>query len=85
MEGTGIVAVIGLVLTLVVLWWKKRESPEAKRERILKALEERVNEGRKAIETPGIDDDNRRRAGQHGRVMRETEPRLYDGSGDKKE
>jgi len=77
-EGTGIVAVISLVLTLVVMWWKKRESPEARRDRIMKDLEERINEGREAIEG-GADDIASHAANQHDRILRETGPPLQPG------
>ena len=72
MGGGGIVAIISAVLTLLVMWWKRHDSPQKTRERIINETKERLDELAKTIARGDVDDITRDFADFYNRVLRES-------------
>ena len=77
---SGILGVIGTLLALVLWWLKRRDTPEKKQDRILRALEERIAKTRKADGAGNADDIARHDAELGDDVVRETTD--FHGRGD---
>mgnify|MGYP001613722580 CR=1 FL=1 len=74
----GILGVIGTVLGLILWWLKHRDSPEAKRERLLVEERKRLDEDKKVAGSGSADDILRRRDD----ILRQ-DPDLHAGGTDK--
>ena len=83
MEGTGIIAAIAGVVSLILYLLKRRDTPKKKQERILRALEERIAKTRKVVASGDADAINRHAADLRDDVLSETlDNPLNKGSGD---
>ena len=77
-----ILAIIAAALGLVLWYLKRRDTPEKKQERILRALEERIAKTRKVVASGDADAINRHAADLRDRIVRETGPDIYAGGSD---